>query len=121
MSAAISFNVNPGIAQGEPRCEITGLERDVMCKCMTCQAYRVECKMVDTGKTLYCIAYTFWSIKRQQWISQMEYTHAFSIEEARLAFYQSETEKTFRRVNLVGIAPVVGYLVNDNHGDDLSL
>ena len=118
---AVSFNVNPGIAAGEPTCEITGKEREVTCSCMTCQAYRVECKMTDTGKTLYCIAYTFWSPKRQTWISQMEYTHAVDVEEARLTFFQSETSGVMRRVNLVGIAPVIGYLVNDNHGDSLSL
>lgn len=111
---------NPGIA-AEPICEITRGERDLACECMTCQEYRKACKAPKTDKILYCIAFSYWSVKKQRWISDMNYTHAKDIEEARLTFFQSETAGVMRRVNMVGIAPVIGYFVDDNKGQELSV
>jgi hypothetical protein len=88
---------------------------------MTCQEYRKECKAPETTKTFYCIAYTYWSDKRLRWISDMIYTHAENIEEARLTFYRSETSGVMRKINLVGIAPVIGYFVDDTKGEELSV
>lgn len=47
--------------------------------------------------------------------------HATDEGDARVRFWRSENERKFRRIQLVGLAPVVGYLVNDNHGDDLTV
>ncbi len=47
--------------------------------------------------------------------------HAKDEGDARLKFWRSEQSREFRRIQLVGLAPVVGYLVDDNHGDKLTV
>jgi len=113
--SGITKRSNPGIAL----CEITKGERDPSCECMTCREYRHSLKMVDNGKILYCLAFTYWDGKR--WVGDKEYTHAHTIEEARLIFYRSENSRVIRKRNIVGVAPVVGYFVTDKTGQELSV
>ncbi len=75
----------------------------------------------EKKKPLYCIAYTWWSIKRKKWVAEKLYMHADSAGDARVMFMNSEAPETHRRINIVGVAPVIGYFVHDNHGDKLSV
>lgn len=76
--------------------------------------------MTNPGKQLYCFAFTYWAPTLNRWIGEKEYTHADSIEEARLIFYRSESEKAMRVLKHVGVAPVVGLFVTDGKGYELS-
>jgi len=70
-------------------------------------------------KILYCIAYNLWS-QGNVWVPQKDYTHAVDVGEARWTFFQ-DLQSNRKRVIIVGIAPVLGYFVDDNHGDKLSV
>lgn len=66
-------------------------------------------------KTLFCAI--FMVRTAQGWRADSLYMHHDTIEEARLEFFRSEQ----RVVRQVQIAPVVGYLANDEHGDSVSV
>lgn len=73
-------------------------------------------------KTLYCIAYERWSVKRKKWIAELDYTHANDAGEARLTFFQDlQSNKTIVNPKGLMVAPVLGYFVDDNHGEELSV
>ncbi len=91
----------------------------------SCTAHRrVNCCPGEVGRKekrlLYAIAYEY-RVKRGKWVPDMDYLHANDAGDARWWFFQSEPPETFRQVNVVGVAPVIGYFVNDNHGEDLSV
>lgn len=102
-------------------CDFTKLACDPSCSCDPCKEFRLSIRMTDKSQTLYCRAFTFLDVRTGKWIGEREYTHAASIEDARLTFWRSENEKTMRRINVVGVAPVIGYFVNDTKGDELSV
>lgn len=107
---------NPGIA-----CELNRKECDPSCFCDTCQEYRKSIRMTNPDKQLYCMAFTYWSPQAKQWIGEKEYTHADSVEEARLIFFRSESERVMRTINIVGVAPVIGFFVTDKKGLELTV
>ncbi len=74
---------------------------------------------VRDGKKLYAIAYEY-RVARGKWLPEIDYLHAVDDGDARLQFFLSETPEVMRETRVVGIAPVIGYFVNDNHGDDIS-
>ncbi len=120
-------------AYQEPKCEITRGERDVRCHCMTCQEFRDAAKLAKGQKRLqlYCIAYETHQPKTCQacltrrgihtWVPDMEYTHAEDISAARLTFYHSQMDGVMRETRTVGVSEVVGYFVEDNKGNNLSV
>jgi len=67
---------------------------------------------------LYAIAYEYRS-SRNTWLPEFLYLHAVNDADARLQFFHSQSPHLYMRI--VGIAPVLGYLVNDSHGEDLSV
>jgi hypothetical protein len=82
---------------------------------------------VRDGKTLYAIMYEKRVVyyrgreRRRKWVPGSEYLHAKDLEDARLQYFNSEAPKVMQEVRIVGIAPVIGYHVNDNHGDDITV
>ncbi len=77
-------------------------------------------KQTPSGKYLYSIAYEF----RESpgvWKPAILYVHATDAGDARVQYLQSEAEGNHRHMRIVGIAPVIGYHVNDNHGEDLTV
>lgn len=99
------MNLNPGIGPDSIHISEEDMER---AQCST-----------KPKKPLYCIAYT--ERKGRKLVGQKLYVHANSIEEARLQYFQSELPTTLVQRDIVGIAPVIGYFVNDKHGNDLSV
>lgn len=74
----------------------------------------------DRLEIMYCAKY--WVIRaRKPPVLTEAIFHAKDDGDARLKFYRSETSRKMRKVQLVGIAPVIGYLVDDNHGDKLTV
>jgi hypothetical protein len=51
------------------------------------------------------------------WKAEMIYLHATDSANARIRF----TATHDRSYRIVALGPVIGYFVNDNHGDDLSV
>ncbi len=79
------------------------------------------------GETLYAIAYERRVAytarngqRRRKWVPEIEYLHAIDEGDARLQYFQSEVPQVMHETRIVGVAPVIGYHVNDNHGDDVS-
>ena len=72
-----------------------------------------------SGKILYSIAYNYLEAKTKNWIPALLYLHAEDIEDARLQFFRGETEHA--RMNVVGIAPVIGYFAEDDNADVVSV
>lgn len=64
------------------------------------------------------------SIRGGPWKPRIEYLHAKDAGDARVQYLQSECMAmkagTFR-VDIVGVSHVIGYFVNDNKGDILSV
>lgn len=77
-------------------------------------------KQTESGKFLFAIAYEY-RIKPGVWGADFVYLHAADAADARLQFFASEPTSLHKHMRVVGIAPVVGYQVNDNHGDDLTV
>lgn len=81
---------------------------------------------VKDGKRLYAIAYERRvgyvknGERRYRWVPEIEYLHATDEGDARLQYFQSELPQVMQETRVVGVAPVIGYFVNDNHGDDIS-
>lgn len=77
-------------------------------------------------KKLFAVAYER-KIGPRKWVGEMEYLHATDIGEARVAWFRSESNATRimqaerRAIRFVGISEVIGYFVEDNHGDVLSV
>lgn len=69
------------------------------------------------GKSLYCIAYEWYSRAAGKWKADMLYLHATDDGDARLQFLHSEQPETMRRIHVVAIAPVIGYHVEKTRGD----
>lgn len=79
--------------------------------------------MTQPKQQLYAIAYEY-RIGRgrtRKWIPEIDYLHADDGADARLKFFQSEPLEIMREVRMVGVAPVIGYFVDDNKGDKLSV
>jgi hypothetical protein len=85
---------------------------------------RVRCcpEVVGVADTrlLYAVAYMWKKKGSKTWERSIDYLHAHDAADARWWFFQSENPSVFRRVQLVGIAPVIGYFVDDAHGEALS-
>ena len=77
-------------------------------------------KKSGSGKIFFAIAYEFW-VKGNTWEPAFLYLHAMDAGDARLQFFASEPTKMHKRMNIVGIAPVIGYHVNDDNGDALEV
>ena len=79
------------------------------------------------GTILYAIAYERRIIyfkngqRRRKWVPGIEYLHAKDEGDARLQYFQSELPGVMQETRIVGVAPVIGYHVEDNHGDKLSV
>jgi hypothetical protein len=85
--------------------------------------HRVGCPnriKTKTSKTLYCICYEY---KKSPgiWDCDKLYLHADDAGDARLQFFRSDSPETMREIRIVGIAPVIGYFVDDNKGNELSV
>jgi hypothetical protein len=76
---------------------------------------------------LYCISYNELNkaryIKNKQivWELKFHYLHATDMQNARYEFIMSRPNKSIQGFDIVGIAPVIGYHVEDNKGDKLSV
>jgi hypothetical protein len=53
--------------------------------------------------------------------TRIEYSHAKNEIHARVQFFRQFKLRELRQIKLVGIAPVVGYHVHDDHGEKLSV
>ena len=75
-------------------------------------------------KLLYCVAYE-WRVRRagkwSSWKAEFDYVHADSAGEARMIFAKAEPYNPSKQIHIANAAPVVGYFVDDNHGDSLSV
>lgn len=98
-----------------------------MVSCTVCEApigsHRLQCPnrvKTDTKKTLYCICYEY-RITPGVWGCDKLYMHGDNIEEVRLQYFRSNTPETMRHIRIVGIAPAIGYFVDDTKGNELSL
>lgn len=71
----------------------------------------------DDIPRLYAIAYEY---KRglNTWVPEFMYMHATSDGDARVQFFSSQSPHLHMRI--VGIAPVLGFLVDDKHGEELT-
>lgn len=77
-------------------------------------------KRTPSGKLLFAIAYEY-RVTMGVWAPAMLYVHAVDAADARVQYLQSEYLENQKHMRLVGIAPVIGYFVHDNHGDKLSV
>jgi hypothetical protein len=77
----------------------------------------------EPEKKLYAIAYEYrlGRGRNRKWCADIDYLHATDAGDARLQYLNSEPPQVMREVRIVGIAPVLGYFVNDNHGEKLSV
>lgn len=73
-----------------------------------------------TNKVLYCICYEF-KLRPGVWDCDKLYLHAENDGDARWQFLRAENPDLMREMRIVGIAPVVGYFVNDTRGEALSV
>lgn len=75
-----------------------------------------------SGKVLYAIAYMF-TPRPGVWKGDFLYVHAEDAGEARLIYLRSEDPEMLQKKNvtITGVAPVIGYFVNDEHGESLSV
>jgi len=75
-----------------------------------------------SGKQLYAISYIY-MVSPGVWKGDFLYVHASDAGDARLQYFQSNDPEVLQRrhVRIEGVAPVIGYFVNDAHGDDLSV
>ncbi len=82
-------------------------------------------KLWDDIPQLYAIAYEYRASKRKGasitnvWLPEFQYLHATSVGDARVQFLGSQSPHLHMRI--VGIAPVLGFLVDDSHGDELTV
>lgn len=70
--------------------------------------------IIDSKKPLYAVAFVYCGKE-----IKFEYLHAADANEARYQFCCAHRSR--RRYNIIDIAPAVGYFVEDNHGDILSV
>ena len=77
-------------------------------------------KPTPSGKFLYAIAYEY-RVRVGVWKPDIIYLHAKDDGDARIQFFQSESQVKWRHMRIVGIAPVIGFHVNDSKGDNLSV
>jgi hypothetical protein len=85
--------------------------------------HRVGCPnriKTTTKRKLYCIAYEF-KVSPGVWDADMVYMHGDTAEEIRLQFFRSNAPELMREIRIVGIAPVIGYFVEDKQGEVLSV
>lgn len=71
------------------------------------------------GKTLFAVAFNKKVRVRGRWgwvPGGIRYTHAVDAATARANVIKSEK----CLLDIIGVAPAIGYFVNDNHGDKLS-
>ncbi len=90
----------------------------------TCIAHRrVLCCPHEVGRNetrqLYAVAYE--KPQRGKWVPEIDYLHGISAGEARWWFCQSDSPQVMSRIRIVGVAPVIAYFANDEHGDDVSV
>lgn len=84
-------------------------------------------KLWDEIPKLYCIAYEYRVnlVSRRDhatihnWKADFLYLHATSDSDARGQFFSSQSPHLHMRI--VGVAPVLGYFVDDEHGENLSV
>jgi hypothetical protein len=74
-----------------------------------------------SGKQLYAIAYMY-LVRPGEWKGDFLYVHAVDADDARLQYYRSNDPDMLqrRRVQITGVAPVIGYFADDEHGDNCS-
>lgn len=70
-------------------------------------------------RPLYCIAYELYSRKGHLLKGDLEYVHADSVAHARNQFCYSNPNRRTHKV--VGVAPVIGFYVDDKKGEVLSV
>jgi hypothetical protein len=69
----------------------------------------------NNGKTLFCACLEIW--RNGEWIARKDYLHADDVGEARAKVTVAHPNRNL--VRIIGVAQVIGYHVEDNHGDRL--
>lgn len=68
-----------------------------------------------TKKPLFAVA--FRARKKRSWNIHIEYLHAVDVEEARVLFTAGNSMMLVkRRMKIIGIAPAIGFFVEDKQG-----
>ncbi len=94
---------------------------DQVLKQWHCDKCHFECRVIlkDWDKRqLYCAAYE--TLVNDVLTANKEYMHAESVQDATNQFWNGRIEAD-NVVRLVGVAPVIGYFVQDNAGRKLSV
>lgn len=83
----------------------------------------MESKKEGDKTTLHAIAFEYrvGRGRHTRWIPEIDYLHAVDVADARLQYLQSEPPSVMREVRIVGVSRVLGYFVDDNKGDKLSV
>jgi len=68
-----------------------------------------------------CYEYRVGRGRHTRWIPEIDYLHAVDVADARLQYLQSEPPQVMREVRIVAVSRVIGYFVDDNKGDSLSV
>jgi len=97
-----------------------------MSTCIECELtdgrHRLQCPnriRTTTDRLLYCICYEY-RLRPGVWDCDKLYLHADDAGDARLQFFRSDAPETMRQIRIVAVAPVVGFFVDDNKGEELS-
>ena len=98
-----------------------------MVSCIECEEtngnHKTQCPnriKTDTKRTLYCICYEY-RIRPGVWGCDKLYMHGGNAGDVRLQFFRTDAPETMRHIRIVGIAPAIGYFVDDKKGNELSL
>lgn len=73
----------------------------------------------ENGRILFCVAWEYTRGGRTS--TGFEYMHADSAGEARAIFLGGLKFREARRTLVVGVAPVIGFFSQDDHGDRLTV
>lgn len=73
--------------------------------------------MNEKGETLYCACLEFWASFQGKWVAETKYLHAKDTGEARAKITIAYPRRDL--VRIVGVAPAIGFHVEDDHGERL--
>jgi hypothetical protein len=98
--------------------------KDLILPSWHCRQCNFTCKvvLVDWDKRkLYCAAYETYPDDSTKIITHKEYLHAESDQDAKIQFWNGRLTSEKARINLIGIAPVIGFFVMDDQGRKLEV